>query len=52
MIYGLVIKFFWGTVGLWEQVTKQSPENYEENDVANYLTILRQTAQLEPDETI
>ena len=50
---GIGNKVYEGTVGLWELLTKQAPENYEDNDVANYLAILRQTkAHLKPDGTI
>jgi hypothetical protein len=40
---GIGNKVYEGIVGLWELSTKQDPENYEENIVANYLAILRQT---------
>jgi hypothetical protein len=50
---GIGNKVFEGTVGLWELLTKQAPENFDKKDVVNYLTILRQTkAHLRPDGTI
>jgi hypothetical protein len=50
---GIGNKVYEGTVGLWELLTKQAPENYKENTVAYNLAILGQTkAHLKLDGTI
>jgi hypothetical protein len=50
---GIGNKVYEGTVGLWELLTKQNPENYEQKDVENYIRIISQTkAHLRSDGTI